>query len=81
MRGEDARNSGVHYLEYEPLEVEVRGKVWKVFGSPVSSIASGVVTYEFTHLPARLLHDIPLARFSTRTKSRQLVRVLSWQFH
>lgn len=42
MRGEDIRNSGVHYLEYESLEVKVRGKVWKVFGSPVCSIVSGV---------------------------------------
>ena len=42
MKGEDVRSSGVHYLEYESLEVEVRGKVWKVFGSPVSSIMSGV---------------------------------------
>lgn len=42
MRGEDVRDSGVHYLEYESLEVEVRRKVWKVFGSPVSSIKSGV---------------------------------------
>jgi len=36
VRGEDVRSSGVHYLEYESLEVEVRGKAWKVFGSPVS---------------------------------------------
>ncbi|KAF9653122.1 hypothetical protein BDM02DRAFT_3108273 [Thelephora ganbajun] len=41
VRGDDARKSGVHYLEYESLEVEVRGKTWKVFGSPVCSIASG----------------------------------------
>lgn len=41
VRGDDVRKSGVHYLEYESLEVEVRGKVWKVFGSPVCSIASG----------------------------------------
>lgn len=42
MRGDDARKSGVHYLEYEPLEVKVRGKVWKVFGSPVCLATSGV---------------------------------------
>ena len=42
VRGEDVRGSGVHYLEYESLEIDVRGKVWKVFGSPVSSIVSGV---------------------------------------
>ena len=42
IRGEDAQKSGVRYLEYESLEVEVRGKVWKVFGSPVCSVTSGV---------------------------------------
>ena len=41
MRGDDAQKSGVRYLEYESLEVEVRGKVWKIFGSPVCSVTYG----------------------------------------
>ena len=40
MRGDNARKSGIRYLEFESLEVEVRGKVWRVFGSPVRSIDS-----------------------------------------
>lgn len=40
VRGDDSRKSGIRYLEYESLEVEVRGKVWKVFGSPVCSAVS-----------------------------------------
>jgi len=42
VRGDGAQKSGIHYLEYESLDVEVRGKVWRVFGSPVCSVTSDV---------------------------------------
>ena len=54
VRGEDVRGSGVYYLEYESLEVEVRGKVWKVFGSPVGSIVAGAIHVDLhIYLPGR----------------------------
>jgi len=47
VRGEDSRRSGVRYLEYEPLEVEVGQKTWKVFGSPAAPrYSSGAFQYK-----------------------------------
>ena len=77
MRGEETRNSGVHYLEYEPLEVQVRGKVWKVFGSPVCRSGPVLVSYKSTHSFPRLLHDTPSARSNTRPRMKLPVRALS----
>lgn len=47
VRGDDTKASGVHYLEHESLELEVRAKVWKVFGSPATPRHSfGAFQYE-----------------------------------
>lgn len=47
VRGEAAQRSGVHYLEYESLEVQVRGKIWKIWGSPAATRYSfGAFQYE-----------------------------------
>lgn len=38
IRSQAVRNAGIHYLEYESLELQTSsGKVWKIYGSPVSS--------------------------------------------
>jgi len=60
VRGDDARQSGVRYLEYESLEVEVRGKVWKVFGSPAATRYSfGAFQYENEGQAAAVYSKIP----------------------
>jgi len=60
VRGEDTRQSGVHYLEYEPLEMQVRGKVWKVFGSPAAARYSfGAFQYETEDEATAVYSKIP----------------------
>lgn len=38
-----AKAAGVHYLEYESMELETGGKTWKVYGSPVCPLFSNIV--------------------------------------
>lgn len=33
-----AKAAGVHYLEYESMELKTGDKTWKVYGSPVCSL-------------------------------------------
>ena len=36
LRGEEARDAGIVYLQFESAEIAVRGRTWRVYGSPVS---------------------------------------------
>jgi hypothetical protein len=38
-----AKAAGVHYLEYESMELKTGDKTWKVYGSPVCSLSSNVM--------------------------------------
>ncbi|TCD70259.1 hypothetical protein EIP91_004160 [Steccherinum ochraceum] len=49
MRCEKTRQAGVYYLEYEPLEITVGSRVWKLYGSPAAPrYALGAFQYDGT---------------------------------
>jgi len=43
MKNRAAKAAGVHYLEYESMELKTGDKTWKVYGSPVCSLFPNVM--------------------------------------
>lgn len=39
MRCRSAKKAGIHYLEYESVQLTTKnGRIWEIYGSPVSGI-------------------------------------------